>query len=66
MLCNGGGAPILAVCPGGLRLASSIEAVAKRVCRGRWADLASPGCGGVSALIRALKPRLLVAAVRHR
>ena len=42
------------------------EAVEKRVCRGRQADLNSPGCGGVSALIRALRPGLLAAAVRHR
>jgi hypothetical protein len=49
MLCNGGGAPILAVCRGGLRLASSIEAVQKRVCGGRWADLNSPRYGRVRA-----------------
>src|SRR6516165_8879977 len=42
------------------------EAVEKRVCRGRPADLNSPGCGRVSTLIRALRPGLLAAAVRHR
>ena len=42
------------------------EAVERRVCRGRRADLNSSGCGRGCTLIQALRPGLLAAFVQHR